>query len=112
MSSHTMFRLALVSVIAIAACKSGRKTDPAKLTKADLDDTAKLVLDAYPAPFDGTFKKVVDKLGKPGKSSDNMFEWFTHDGGPCWELGLTKADKGAAAVTTLELDGDEAKACH
>lgn len=73
---------------------------PAKLTKAQLEDANKLVMDEYPAPFQQTFDKVVAKIGEPatGAAADNMFKWFAPDGDKCTAFFMTKdAKKGYAA---------------
>lgn len=59
-----------------------------------------MVMNAYPAPFDQVFSKVVAKLGKPqqGSAKTNMFQWFAKDGGKCVSFFMTKAShKGTAA---------------
>lgn len=80
------------------------------LDKAALREASKIVSDAYPGPFEKTYKSVVAKLGEPKKKSDNMYEWFAKDGGKCLLFFMTKdAKKGHAASGVTETDAAECK---
>jgi hypothetical protein len=77
------------------------------LTKVELEAANKIVMDAYPAPFAGTFKKVVAKIGAPQQGSDkeNMFKWFGKDGDKCVAFFMTKdAKQGHAASGMMDAE--------
>ena len=69
-------------------------------------DANKAVIAAYPGPFDKTYKSVVAKLGEPMKKGDNMFEWFTMDGGKCVSFFMTKDAKKGHAASGINGDAD------
>ena len=84
--------------------------EPTKLTKAQLVDANKIVMNAYPGPFDATFKQVVAKLGAPQKKSANMNQWFALDGGKCVQFFMTKdAQKGYAAGSVGDTEATDCK---
>ena len=80
------------------------------LSRSALDEANKMVMAAYPAPFDKTFKAVVAKIGEPKKKGENMNQWFSSDGGKCVQFFMTKdSKKGHAASGIFETDPADCK---
>ncbi len=96
------FSASLVLTAALIACGGPAKV-PDKLEKSHLEAANAKVMEAYPAPFDETFKQVVAMLGNPKKTGDNMNEWFAKDGDKCVAFFMTKdAQKGHAASGIMD----------
>lgn len=100
------FTASIVLTAALIAC-SGPAKVPDKLEKQHFQAAEALVMKAYPAPFDETFKQVVAMIGSPKKTANNMNEWFTKDGDKCIAFFMTKdAQQGHAASGIM--DGEPA----
>jgi hypothetical protein len=104
--------IAATGLLVLAISSSVAAGPPPKLTRKLFVEAQALVMNAYPAPFEKTFPRVVEKLGKQhkGYEKENMFQWFAVDDKKCVVFFMTKDNqKGHAAAGVYDGTADDCK---